>query len=60
MAFTTKDDEQSYYICGQCNDKIYHLKSDQPVIPCPDCGWNHGAKMKYDIPPKIKFNLADY
>lgn len=60
MGQRTSKDEQGYYICGQCNSKIYHLKSENPVIPCPDCGWYHGAKKKRELPAKIKLNLPDY
>jgi hypothetical protein len=56
----TSEDEQSFYICGQCKDKIYHLKSEEPVIPCPDCGWCHGANKKYEIPSEIKLDLTQY
>lgn len=37
---TTKDDEQTFYICGQCHEKIFYLKSEQPPNPCPECDVN--------------------
>ena len=32
-----KDDEQNFYICGQCKEKIFYLKSEEPPVPCPEC-----------------------
>ena len=54
------EDLQGYYICGQCETKIFHLLSDEPTIPCPECGWNHKDRKKYIIPPKIKLDLSQY
>jgi len=51
---------QSFYICGQCNTKIFHLQSEEPDIPCPECGWAHGARKKDDIPSTIKIDLTQY
>ena len=59
MGERTSKDEQGFYICGQCKDRIYHLKSEKPVIPCPDCGWQHGAKEN-KVPAEVKLNLPDY
>lgn len=52
--------EQTYYECGQCLDKIWYLKSEDPPIPCPDCGWWHKDKRKDDIPSEIKLDLTGY
>ena len=60
MATRTTEDEQSYYICGQCSSKIYHLKSEPPDIPCPDCGWQHKDKKKYELPSEIRLDLNLY
>ncbi len=55
------EDLQSYYNCGQCNTKIFHLKSDEPVIPCPECGWQHKEVRKYaDMPSRIKIDINQY
>ncbi len=56
----TKDAEQSFYICGQCGDKQHYLKSDAPDVPCPDCGWVHLSRKKYNVPAVIKLNLGNY
>jgi DNA-directed RNA polymerase subunit RPC12/RpoP len=37
MTITIKDDEQNWYICGQCNTKIFYLKSEKPPDICPEC-----------------------
>jgi DNA-directed RNA polymerase subunit RPC12/RpoP len=55
-----RENLQTFYICGQCKTKQFYLISDSPDIPCPDCGWNHGAKKKKDIPSKIKLSLGEY
>lgn len=60
MAGTTKDDEQRFWICGQCKTKIFHLKSEEPQSECPECGWKHGVRRKDDIPSKIKLDLTQY
>ena len=57
---TTKDDEQTFYICGQCKTKIYYLKSDSPPVPCPECTWNHKDRDVYDVPSTIKLDLSKY
>lgn len=54
------EDEQTYYICGQCETKIFNLKSEDSVVPCPDCGWNHKDRKKRDIPSTIKLDLSNY
>lgn len=39
------DRKYKYYICGQCKTPIEYLSSDEPPIPCPDCGgYNSGYK----------------
>lgn len=57
---TTRDDRQSFYVCGQCRDKQYYLSSEDPPIPCPDCGWMHKDRRKYVIPPVIKVDLSQF
>ncbi len=47
----------TYYMCGQCKTPIEYLPSDEPPIPCPDCGWNHGARKKREIPEEIKYPI---
>lgn len=54
------EDEQTYYVCGQCKDKQWYLKSEKPPIPCPDCGWNHKDRLKYNLPSEIKIDLSQY
>jgi DNA-directed RNA polymerase subunit RPC12/RpoP len=53
----TSEDEQSYYICGQCNDKQWYLKTEEPPVPCPDCGWWHLELKKNAVPSEIKLDL---
>ena len=55
-----KDDEQRFYICGQCKDEIYYLVGEEPVVPCPDCGWAHRDRKKYDLPPEIRVGLEQF
>lgn len=57
MGERTSQDEQSYYICGQCDTQIFNLKTESPVIPCPECGWAHKDRKKYDVPGLIKFPI---
>lgn len=52
--------KQTYYICGQCLDKQWHLVNEEPPIPCPDCGWCHKNQRKYELPTEIKLNLSQY
>lgn len=52
--------KQTYYICGQCNDKQWHLINEEPPVPCPDCGWCHKNRLKYELPTEIKLNLSLY
>ena len=55
-----KDDEQSFYICGWCRTKIFHLKTEEPVVPCPECGWSHKERKYDDVPAKIKMDISGY
>ena len=52
-----QDDMQKYYVCGQCNDKQYYLVGEEKPVPCPDCGWNHADRKKYDVPDEIRIDL---
>jgi DNA-directed RNA polymerase subunit RPC12/RpoP len=53
--------KQTYYICGWCKDKQWYLiNEEKPPIPCPDCGWMHKNRLRYELPTEIKLNLADY
>jgi len=55
------DDLQSFYICGQCDTKIFYLQSEEPVVPCPECGWIHREVRKYaDVPSRVKININKY
>ena len=47
MARQVRDDEQTYYICGQCKEKIFYLKSEEPPVPCPECDVNVVITGKY-------------
>ena len=53
-----RDADQTYYICGQCKDKQWYLKSEDAPIPCPDCGWEHRDQKKYDLPSEIKLPIT--
>ncbi len=55
-----RDDIQRHYICGQCGDKQRYLQNEEPPIPCPDCGWTHKDRKKYELPSKIKLDLGRY
>jgi len=55
-----KENEQTYYVCGQCKDKQWHLKSEAPPIPCPDCGWWHKDMKKDSVPSEFKIDLNNY
>jgi DNA-directed RNA polymerase subunit RPC12/RpoP len=54
------EDEQTFYVCGQCLDKQWYLKSDSAPVPCPDCGWWHKDILKYDLPSDFKIDLSQY
>ena len=54
-----KDDEQRFYVCGQCGDEQYYLVGEEPPVPCPDCGWNHKAREK-ELPAEIKLDLGQF
>lgn len=42
-----KEDEQTFYICGQCHEKIWYLKTDKPPSPCPECDVNVTPTARY-------------
>lgn len=42
-----REDEQTYYICGQCGEKIFYLKTDEPPVPCPECDVNVAPTARY-------------
>ena len=46
-----------YYLCGQCNTLIEYEQDSNPPIPCPDCGWIHLERKKYDLPEEIKYPI---
>lgn len=50
----------TFYVCGQCGDKQYHLVNEEPEIPCPDCGWYHKERKKYDVPGEIRVDLSQF
>lgn len=54
------EDEENFYICGQCHLEQYYLRTDEPPIPCIDCGWYHKDREKYDLPSEIKLDLTKY
>ena len=60
MAERTSLDEQAYYVCGQCGDKQWYLKTDEPTIPCPDCGWWHKDRKLDSVPSEIRLDLNGY
>lgn len=51
---------QTFYICGQCRDKQWHLIHEEPPVPCPDCGWMHKQLRKEDLPVEFKISLTQY
>ena len=60
MSERTSTDEQTFYVCGQCHDKQWYLKTDEPPVPCPDCGWWHQAVEKNSVPAEIRLDLTQY
>ena len=49
-----------YYICGRCKGHITYSKGEEKPNPCPDCGWGHTDKLKYDdVPSDIKLDLTN-
>jgi DNA-directed RNA polymerase subunit RPC12/RpoP len=42
-----KGDEQTFYICGNCKEKIFYLKTEEPPIPCPECDVDVTITGKY-------------
>lgn len=57
MASRVQDRRYKYYICGQCKTPIEYCVTDEPPIPCPDCGWVHKERDKKDIPENIKYPI---
>jgi len=55
-----EDRKQQWYVCGRCHYKIFHLKGEDPVVPCPECGWCGLEKSPYDIPAEIKVDLNQF
>lgn len=53
-------DLQTFYVCGQCETEIFYLKTQEPPSKCPECGWKHQAKEKYDVPSEKKIDLRKY
>lgn len=53
-------DKQTFYICGQCGDKQWYLATEQPPVPCPDCGWHHKDRKKNNLPSDIRLDLSQY
>lgn len=51
------DRKLRYYVCGQCKTKIFYPITEDEPNPCPDCGWTHVARDKYDIPEEIKYPI---
>lgn len=56
----TVEDEEHWYICGQCGYEQYAVIGDEPLIPCVDCNWPHREVRKYDLPNEIKLDLTKY
>jgi len=54
------DDEQSSYICGNCKYEIFYLSSDEPTVPCPECGYIHKERSVTNVPSEIKLDLTQY
>ena len=59
MTDRNSDRKYAWYICGQCGYEVYHLKSEPRPNPCPECGWEHETKNKYNIPSEVKLDLAN-
>ncbi len=47
------------YKCGGCKQKILYTKENGFPDKCPECGYGHGSRDKYDIPAVVKLNLNE-
>ena len=47
-------------MCGKCNTPIEYLVTEEPPVPCPDCGWNGKEKKYKDIPFPLKVDLGQF
>ena len=54
------DDRQNNYICGKCRYQIDYLASDEPPVPCPECGYEGKEIRITDVPSKVKLDLTQY
>jgi len=57
MTGRKEERKYQYYICGQCKTPIEYGMNEEPPIPCPDCGWMHFTRDKYDVPEDIKYPI---
>lgn len=59
MADRKEDRKWIFYVCGWCSTKVLYAKNEEPIVPCPACGWHHKAKKYNDVPSEIKIDLAN-
>lgn len=60
MTKNKSKDIETFYVCGQCGEEVYHLRSKKSPKECPDCGWRHGPRKKYSVPSEVRLNLNKY
>ena len=56
----TSETKEHHYVCGQCGLEQYAVVGQELPVPCVDCGWNHRAKKKHDLPSDVKMDLTKY
>jgi uncharacterized C2H2 Zn-finger protein len=60
MAKIRTEDRERFYICGRCHFEQAYLPGEEPIVPCPDCGWVHKTRSPNDVPSEIKLDLTKY
>lgn len=62
MSERTTEDEQAWYVCGKCKQKVFYLKKDGRPERCtdPDCDWTGGELDPSDVPAEFKLGLTNY
>jgi len=54
------EDMENTYRCGRCGYDIPYGINEEPVIPCPECGWAHKQRKPSDVPSVVKLDLTKY
>jgi len=53
-----KENLLKYYVCGQCNTKIFSLQTEDFVVPCPECDWHHLERKPSDVPTSVRYPIS--